>query len=116
VNYEWVSARLFNVVISLSLPHLFMNHDIIRIQAETHPDNTPAQKVLEKNGFTREATIRKNTFSGGTWRDSTLFSLLREEWTHARPRMSRDPGKVGIYYRIKEGMGFYELAYLAPNL
>ncbi len=67
--------------VTLIVDHLFLNHDIIRIQAETHPENTPAQKVLEKNGFTREATIRKNTFSGGTWRDTALYSLLREEWT-----------------------------------
>ncbi len=67
--------------VTLIVDHLFLNHDIIRIQAETHPENTPAHKVLEKNGFTREATIRKNTFSGGTWRDSTIYSLLREEWT-----------------------------------
>jgi RimJ/RimL family protein N-acetyltransferase len=67
--------------VTLIVDHLFLNHDIIRIQAETHPENTPAHKVLEKNGFTREATIRKNTFSGGIWRDSTIFSLLREEWT-----------------------------------
>ncbi len=32
------------------------------------------------------------------------------------PRMSRDPGKVGIYYRIKDGMEFDDLVYLAPNL
>ena len=67
--------------VTLIVDHLFLNHDIIRIQAETHPENTPAQKVLEKNGFTHEATIRKNTFSGGTWRDTALYSLLREEWT-----------------------------------
>ena len=67
--------------VTLIVDHLFLNHDIIRIQAETHPENTPAQKVLEKNGFTLEATLRKHTFSGGTWRDSALYSLLREEWT-----------------------------------
>ncbi len=72
--------------VTLIVNHLFQNHDIIRIQAETHPENTPAQKVQEKNGFTREATIRKNTFSGGTWRDTALYSLLRGEWTHARSK------------------------------
>jgi len=72
--------------VTLIVDHLFLNHDIIRIQAETHPENTPAQKVLEKNGFTREATIRKNTFSGGTWRDTALYSLLREEWTELQAR------------------------------
>ena len=32
------------------------------------------------------------------------------------PKMSREPGKVGLYYRIKDGLEFYELVYLAPNL
>ena len=32
------------------------------------------------------------------------------------PKMSRKPGKVGLYYRIKDGLEFYELIYLAPNL
>ena len=32
------------------------------------------------------------------------------------PKMSRDPGKVGLYYRIKDGMEFDELLNLAPNL
>ena len=32
------------------------------------------------------------------------------------PKMSRNPGKVGLYYRVKDGMEFYELVYLAPNL
>ena len=58
----------------------FLTPEQVKEEAETHPVNTPAQKVLEKNGFTLEVTIRKNTFSEGTWRDSTLYSLLREEW------------------------------------
>ena len=32
------------------------------------------------------------------------------------PKMSKEPGKVGLYYRIKDGLKFYELIYLAPNL
>jgi hypothetical protein len=32
------------------------------------------------------------------------------------PRMSRDPSKVRIYYRIKDGMEFDDLVYLAPKL
>ncbi len=32
------------------------------------------------------------------------------------PKMSREPGKVGLYYRIKDGAELYELIYLAPNL
>ena len=32
------------------------------------------------------------------------------------PKMSGKLDKVGIYYRVKDGMEFYELVYLAPNL
>ncbi len=32
------------------------------------------------------------------------------------PKMSREPGKVGLYYRVKDGMEFSELLNLAPNL
>ena len=32
------------------------------------------------------------------------------------PKMTAEPGKVGVYYRVKDGMEFYELVYLAPNL
>ena len=32
------------------------------------------------------------------------------------PKMSNKQDKVGVYYRIKDGMEFYELVYLAPNL
>ena len=32
------------------------------------------------------------------------------------PKMSRNLNKVGLYYRIKDGMEFYELLNLAPNL
>ena len=32
------------------------------------------------------------------------------------PKMSREPGKVGLYYRIKDGKEFSEIVNLAPNL
>jgi RimJ/RimL family protein N-acetyltransferase len=41
------------------------NKDIVRIQAETHPDNLGSQRVLEKVGFTKEGLIRRSFFSRG---------------------------------------------------
>jgi len=45
--------------------YLFTSQDIVRIQEETHPQNTPAINVLEKNGFTCEGVLRKNVFTRG---------------------------------------------------
>ena len=63
------------------IDYLFTSYDIVRIQAETHPENTAAIRVLDKNGFTQEGVLRKNVFTMGAWRDSLLFSILRDEWT-----------------------------------
>jgi ribosomal-protein-alanine N-acetyltransferase len=66
--------------VQLIVDYLFLTKDIVRIQAETHPDNTASQSVLEKAGFTKEGNIRKSFFSRGVYRDIALWSILREEW------------------------------------
>ena len=65
--------------VHIIVDYLFANHDIVRIQAKTHPENTPAIRVLEKNGFIREGILRKSVFSMGSWRDSILFSIIRDD-------------------------------------
>ena len=60
--------------------YLFLSKDIVRVQAHTDTRNAASQKVLEKAGFKKEATIRKSLFIREEWRDLFLYSLLREEW------------------------------------
>ncbi len=66
--------------VRLIVDYLFLHKDIGRIQAETHPANAASRRVLEKAGFTFEGLIRRSYFSRGTWRDTAMHSLLREEW------------------------------------
>jgi ribosomal-protein-alanine N-acetyltransferase len=47
---------------------LFLEKKIVRIQAETHPNNTASQRVLEKNGFQKEGFIRKSFYSRGVYK------------------------------------------------
>ena len=70
--------------VQVIVDYLFLHKEIVRIQAETHPDNITSQRVLEKAGFSREGLIRKSFFSRGTWRDTAMYSLLREEWREPR--------------------------------
>jgi RimJ/RimL family protein N-acetyltransferase len=65
---------------NLLVDYLFLSKDIVRIQALTDSQNRASQKVLKKLGFTEEGIIRKANFEQGKWRDSKLFSVLREEW------------------------------------
>jgi RimJ/RimL family protein N-acetyltransferase len=67
-------------VVQMLVDFLFLSKDIVGIQAETHPENLASQKVLVKAGFKKEGILRKSFFSRGEWRDTAIFSVLREEW------------------------------------
>jgi len=66
--------------VKIMVDYLFLSKEIVRIQAHVDPRNVASQKVLEKNGFKKEGTIRKSLFAKGEWRDMFLYSILREEW------------------------------------
>ena len=70
--------------IRIIVDYLFLAKDIVRIQAKTDPENTASWKALEKAGFTREGTLRKNFYCRGQWRDEFIYSILREEWKEPR--------------------------------
>jgi RimJ/RimL family protein N-acetyltransferase len=64
----------------IMVDYLFLSKEVMRIQAHTDPRNVASQKVLEKAGFKKEGTLRKNFFMRGEWRDALVYSILREEW------------------------------------
>jgi RimJ/RimL family protein N-acetyltransferase len=66
--------------IKIIVDFLFLSKDLVRIQAKTDPRNAASQRILEKAGFEKEGIMRKSFFCIGVWRDTVLFSILREEW------------------------------------
>jgi len=70
--------------LKIMVDYLFLSKDIRRIQAQTDPRNIASQKVLEKVGFKKEGTLRKNFFMRGEWVDAFIYSILREEWKEPR--------------------------------
>ena len=62
--------------VQLMVDYLFLTKDVVRIQAEAHPQNEASSRVLEKAGFSKEDTLRKSVFSRGVWRDTALYSIL----------------------------------------
>jgi len=66
--------------VNIMVDYLFLSKESRRIQAQTDLRNVASQKVLEKVGFKKEGTLRKNFFRRGEWRDTYLYSILREEW------------------------------------
>ncbi|MBL7952515.1 MAG: GNAT family N-acetyltransferase [Flavobacteriales bacterium] len=47
-----------------------------RVEAITRPANTASMRVLEKNGFTREALRREDIFWNGSFHDSVHYGRL----------------------------------------
>ncbi len=70
--------------VNLMVDYLFLSKENMRIQAVTDSRNVASQRVLEKTGFKKEGTLRKNFFMRGKWVDAFLYSILREEWKEPR--------------------------------
>ncbi|MGN0062983.1 MAG: GNAT family N-acetyltransferase [Nocardioides sp.] len=69
-------SRALAELVSLGFRHTTTN----RIEAHTDVLNVPAQRALERAGFTREGVLRGAQWRDGDYRDGALFSVLREEW------------------------------------
>jgi ribosomal-protein-alanine N-acetyltransferase len=53
-----------------------------RIYATCDPRNIGSSKVLEKVGMAKEGILRENMLmKDGIWRDSFLYSVLKQEWS-----------------------------------
>jgi len=70
--------------VRLLTEYLFTTRNIQRVQATTDIENKAAQRILEKNGFTREGELRKALFRKGEFHNAYLYGILREEWLRLR--------------------------------
>jgi RimJ/RimL family protein N-acetyltransferase len=66
--------------VRILIDYLFLSKPIVRVHADAETVNIASQKVLEGAGFTKEGLLRKYYYRDGEWRDSFLYSILREEW------------------------------------
>ena len=66
--------------LEIMVDYLFLSKEVMRIQVQTDVRNTISQKVIEKVGFKREGTLRKDFFMRGQMVDAHIYSILREEW------------------------------------
>lgn len=57
--------------------YIFNNTNIIRIYAEPFTYNVASCRVLEKAGFSREGTLKKNAFKNGKILDMEIYSIVK---------------------------------------
>ncbi|MFM7773598.1 MAG: GNAT family N-acetyltransferase [Candidatus Kapaibacterium sp.] len=63
---------------------VFTETDLVRLFAGTFAPNQDSQKVLENNGFVREAHHIGNVVKDGVFLDSFMYALRREQWETMR--------------------------------
>lgn len=69
--------------------YLFSSDNTVgRVECHVARDNTNSTRSLESFGFTSEGVRRRDLRTpDGKWRDTTILSLLVEEWAEVRERV-----------------------------
>jgi len=66
--------------VSILVEHLFCDASIRQVIAETNPENTASQKVLEGNGFKAREYKRDAVRINGVLMDGVVYRLTRDEY------------------------------------
>ena len=60
------------------LEYGFQKIKLHSVEANVNPDNTASIKLLERNGFVKEAHFHENWYHNGKFLDSAIYSLLKK--------------------------------------
>jgi RimJ/RimL family protein N-acetyltransferase len=66
--------------LTLVTEHIFRRQNFLRLFALPFADNPASVRVLEKAGYTYEATLRASSVKYGAPRDQLLYARINEEW------------------------------------
>ena len=77
---EYWGKGLAKQAATLALCYGFLELGLHRIEADTEPNNTRSNRVLEALGFRREGLLRERFRHPDGIQDSLIFGLLRTEW------------------------------------
>lgn len=66
--------------VNLVVDYGFRQTEALRIYAEVYAHNRGSMRVLERNGFRREAVLRQAVIKDEKIEDLHIFALLKSEW------------------------------------
>ena len=67
--------------VELLSAYAFSTCSMLRLFALPFADNAQSIRVLEKAGYTREATLRASSVKNGAVKDQALYALVNAAWT-----------------------------------
>jgi len=86
IGFNYWGQGVATKAVKILLSRVFQDFpDLVRLQANTRPDNIASQRLLEKVGFQREGLFRKGIYNKGNIEDFCIFSFLStDEIPHAK--------------------------------
>lgn len=77
---QFKKKGIMSEVLPLVINYGFNQMNLHRMEALVADWNTPSVRLLEKNNFTKEGTMREDYYYNGKNEDSDCYSLLKWEW------------------------------------
>ena len=75
---EYNGKGIVTEVVGLFLDYGFNTMNMHSIEAVIDPRNTASRRVLEKNGFVKEAYFKEHEFYNGAFLDSEVYSIINK--------------------------------------
>ncbi|MFN0032734.1 MAG: GNAT family N-acetyltransferase [Flavobacteriales bacterium] len=85
---EYWGKGMMSEALQAALRFAFEQMHAHSIDADIHPANGASAKILERNGFVREAYLRENFYFNGEFHDSVWYGLLKRDWEAAQKKSS----------------------------
>ncbi len=82
---EYKRKGVISEVLPFVIEYGFKNLKLHRIAAYISESNVPSLKLITKNGFIKEGTMREDYVENGVNTNSECYSLLQPEWNEKRP-------------------------------
>lgn len=77
---EYEGKGIITEAIKLCLDFGFTKMNLHSVEAIIDPENYASAKVLEKNGFVKEAHFVENEFYNGKFINASIYSILKRNW------------------------------------
>jgi ribosomal-protein-alanine N-acetyltransferase len=77
---EYQNKGIITETIKLMLDYAFHQLQMHSVQAVIDPANIASERVLQKNGFAKEAHLIENEYHNGVFYDSVIYSLLKRNY------------------------------------
>ncbi len=77
---EYWGQKIGEEATKLIVEYAFNELNLYKLQASINSANTGSWRCAEKNGFIREATLKKDSYVNGKYFDTYFYSLFKDDW------------------------------------